>query len=225
MWLHYVYKHYKLTNNEVFYVGKGASQTKTKISYDRANEKCRGAFWKNLVKKYGCRVEIVASCITDKEAQRLEIELITEIGRKDLGTGPLINRTKGGDGGGGRVLTKEQTEARRQKMIQQHINDPDLKRRAAAGRTKQRGIATSIQKGDKLPDWWKQKIAVTKIGTLNPQFGKPTKISKKAKNLKTGIIYDSIAQAAKAEGIEDVFFLYSCLSGNRKNVLPHIVLV
>lgn len=44
------------------------------------------------------RREIVARFGTDLEAKAHEVSLIAEIGRKDLGAGPLVNRTGGGDG-------------------------------------------------------------------------------------------------------------------------------
>lgn len=43
-------------------------------------------------------IEIVSSNLTKLEAIREEQRLIAEIGRKDLGTGPLTNQTMGGDG-------------------------------------------------------------------------------------------------------------------------------
>ena len=43
-------------------------------------------------------IQIIQQDLTDEEAKRLETELITKYGRKDLGTGILHNQTNGGDG-------------------------------------------------------------------------------------------------------------------------------
>jgi hypothetical protein len=226
MWYCYVYKHYRLSDNVVFYVGKGTSKTTDYISHERAYEKSRGQHWKNVANKHGYRVEIFASCRTQDEAHRLEMELIVEIGRLDLKTGPLVNKTNGGEGASRYVLTEEQKEIRRQKMKQQHIDDPGLKIRAAAGRTRQGPTSTSVKKGQKLSPEWRANMGKAKLGPKNPHFGKPTPISRKVINTKTGIIYPSIPRAAKADGIEDVYLLYRCLFGWRTvNLYPHIQLV
>jgi hypothetical protein len=54
---------------------------------------------------------LLVSC-TEAEANACERYLITEIGREDLLTGPLCNRTKGGGGGTGRKRTPEEIKAR-----------------------------------------------------------------------------------------------------------------
>ena len=224
-WRHYVYIHYKATNNEPFYVGKGsAHRGSSKVEYERAYVKDRGAHWKNVEKKYGRIVEIIASCPTDEEAQRLERQLIFEIGRLDLGTGSLINRTDGGDGCAGIIVSKEARKKLRDQMLNNPVT-PEWRAKMVATRKKNGGNGGVIKKGDKLPESWRKNIAKKKVGILNPQFGKVSPQAKKVKNINTGVVYDSIARAAEGEGIADVFFLYSCLSGNRRNVFPHIVLV
>jgi hypothetical protein len=92
-----VYKHIRLDTNEVFYVG--ISSTKRR-PYDRS---CRSEFWKNIVKKSGYRVEIVFKNLTWEQACEKEIELINLYGRRDLGNGPLVNHTDGGDGNLGQI--------------------------------------------------------------------------------------------------------------------------
>jgi acetolactate synthase regulatory subunit len=61
---------------------------------------------------------IVLEASSDADACEMEILLIAMIGREDLGTGPLFNKTAGGDGGAGRVV-KPQELARRAVTMQQ----------------------------------------------------------------------------------------------------------
>lgn len=86
-----LYFHINPLKNEIFYVGIG--------SYRRPYIKShRSSFWNNMVSKYGYIVDIVHSDLTSDEACELEIQYIKRIGRRDLGLGPLVNMTNGGDG-------------------------------------------------------------------------------------------------------------------------------
>jgi hypothetical protein len=75
----------------VFYVGQGLANRPT---FPR-----RSRFWHNFVNKYGPHeVLIVQDDLTHDEACDLERFWINRIGRRDLGAGPLVNLTNGGDG-------------------------------------------------------------------------------------------------------------------------------
>lgn len=91
----YLYSHTRLDTNEVFYIGIGISK-----NYKRAyqSDKSRNIFWKNIVNKAKYEVKIIADNLNWQEACELEIKLIKQIGRKDLGLGTLVNLTDGGDG-------------------------------------------------------------------------------------------------------------------------------
>jgi len=54
--------------------------------------------WKNVVNKAGYRIEVVYDNINWEEACKKEKELIKKYGRKDIGTGNLVNMTDGGEG-------------------------------------------------------------------------------------------------------------------------------
>jgi hypothetical protein len=86
-----VYRHRDNLNN-VFYVGIGKDKNR---AFDYLN---RSDFWKRYSNKYGVNPEIIADEIDYDTAKELEILLISEYGRKDLGQGMLVNMTNGGDG-------------------------------------------------------------------------------------------------------------------------------
>lgn len=85
-----IYRHLK-PNGEVFYIGIG--------SLKRAfSDKGRNRFWERVAIKCGYEVQILKSNLSWEEAAELEIYLISFYGRRDLGTGTLVNLTEGGDG-------------------------------------------------------------------------------------------------------------------------------
>jgi hypothetical protein len=91
---YYVYTHLNPKTKEVFYVGIGKD--------NRAWNKWAGRnkFWDNYVNKYGFEVELVAENLTRNQAGKIEIELIAELGRRQIDEGgTLVNRSTGGDGG------------------------------------------------------------------------------------------------------------------------------
>ncbi len=91
---YYIYLHIKLTNGEPFYVGKGCERR-----YKRSNS--RSNWWNNIVNKYGFDVIMLEEGLSEIEAFDKERYWINRIGRRDLGKGPLINHTDGGEGTSG----------------------------------------------------------------------------------------------------------------------------
>jgi hypothetical protein len=107
-----VYRHRKLGTQEVFYIGIG------NIKYRPYSEYGRNKFWHNIVNKYGYEVDIIFDDISWKEAKEAEILLIKLYGRRDLGTGCLVNMTDGGDGAVGHIKSEYQI----QKIIESNKN-------------------------------------------------------------------------------------------------------
>lgn len=132
-----VYKHIRKDTNEVFYIGIGSRK-------DRATSKNkRNPHWHNIVKKVGYDIEIVAEGISIEEAKEIEISLIAELGRADLGTGSLVNMTAGGDGQWGNHSNKSEEHKNRIKnsVKEWHKNNShsiESKQKMSEGAKKQR---------------------------------------------------------------------------------------
>ena len=95
-----VYRHRRLDNYEVFYVGIASTL------YRPYNKTSRNKFWKNIVSKTNYNVEIIATVEDWETACELEKFLIQEYGRRDLKTGTLVNMTNGGDGRYGSLVSE-----------------------------------------------------------------------------------------------------------------------
>lgn len=173
-----VYEHLRNDTNEVFYVGIGKEEGRAYIKDGR------NPHWKNIVNKVGYTVNIIHKDIEHEEAKKIEMLLIEKYGRKNLGTGNLVNLTDGGEGGSGIVVSEET----RQKMSEA------LKGRTFSEETKQK--MSEAQKGDKHHMFGKtrseeskqktseamkgrthrkeskQKISEAMKGEKNPNFGK-----------------------------------------------------
>lgn len=102
----YVYVYIDPYTNVPFYVGKGKNgRCWDHINYARRNpEPEQGKHFMNKVRKMLASgiapiVEKRYKALDELAAYVAERQLISEIGRKDLGTGPLLNLTEGGTGG------------------------------------------------------------------------------------------------------------------------------
>lgn len=100
---HYVYGHYTLDTNQLFYVGIGTRRDANSDSniYQRAYvcaKSMRNKYWLGKFKKHGRRVEILFDNLTEKEAKEKEIELIAQYGTYIKKTGTLCNISEGGEG-------------------------------------------------------------------------------------------------------------------------------
>lgn len=107
--VYYVYLHRRLSDNKVFYVGKGKDNRANVIS--GRNER-----WVRTYKKHGMIVEIVFDYLSEEEAYEVERDTVLEM--KYFGY-PLVNMTEGGDGIRGLTLSSRLkiAEARRDKTV------------------------------------------------------------------------------------------------------------
>jgi hypothetical protein len=97
---YYVYCYYDPRNlNVPFYIGKGTGERYRQISCRKYNSYLYYKITKLLKDGYILDdiVVKIEDNLAEEQALNLEIELISVIGRIDISTGPLLNRTAGGD--------------------------------------------------------------------------------------------------------------------------------
>jgi hypothetical protein len=112
----YVYLHTNPTTGKPFYVGKGKGSRAYSL-------KGRNKFWHNIVAKHGKEVQIIHEGLSEQDAHKMETELILLYGRRDIGTGDLVNLTDGGEGVHGKVYTKKERKHHSKVMKQYYASD------------------------------------------------------------------------------------------------------
>lgn len=136
-----VYRHRRNDTLEIFYVGIGKEE---KRAY---STKGRNPHWKRIVNKYGYTVDIIATPDTWVDCCKLEQLLIETYGRRDLGTGKLVNLTSGGDGIVGYIYSDE-TKHKMSEFRKGKKHSDDTKQKIG-----------KVHKGKKLSVETKQKIS------------------------------------------------------------------
>lgn len=160
----YVYLHKKKTTGEVFYVGKGSGRRANVSSH-------RSSFWRSVVAKHGRDVVFVITDAPEELTFEIEKALIQYYGRRDCGTGQLVNQTDGGESPAGFRHTDAAKESIRQSRLGKKLSDESRKRLSAS------------TKGRKFSE--KAKAAKA-AATIRPVVRSD------------GIQYESIAAAVKA---------------------------
>lgn len=138
----YVYQLRIENEEQPFYIGKSFVGSKRYVEhYHEAN--CKNSVKYNFFKSKKIRKiwkqglnfveEVLAVVETEELALILEIELIKKYGRRDNKTGILCNHTDGGEGGYGKVITKETKQKMSKSKMGNKINlgrkRPDMKER------------------------------------------------------------------------------------------------
>ena len=198
----YVYVHRRASDNTIFYVGKGSGYRLNSIQN-------RNAWWKNVVAKHGFISEIVIADMLEVDAFQLEKDLIS------FYEGHLVNLTAGGEGA---KLTNEDVRMKLRATWQKIVNEtPDFsekRRQIANNRWSKPGNKDTAS--ERMKEQWKDPelrkrrsephgAAMSKLWDDQTYRLKMTntikaKLSKKIKR-SDGVIFDSVADAAKALGI------------------------
>ncbi len=166
-----VYRHRRLDNNSIFYIGIGVNKNRAYQTRSRNN------FWKNIVSKTKYQVEIIANGINYDDAKELEIFLISIYKRKDLYNGILCNMTDGGDGNSNmsaEVKNKISTSLRGKKQSEETKN-------------KRKSILKEVWRNQELRDLKsKQTKELNRLGLIGnkgvPSNKKGIKISQEIKD-------------------------------------------
>lgn len=177
----YVYIHRRATTKEIFYVGKGHGR--------RAKDKNRdNHHWRRVVAKHGLIVEIAYAGLQEWAALEIERELIALYGRRDLGDGPLVNMTDGGEGQSGFKHSAEARAAISQANVGHTRNRGRVLSEEHKQKIKKHLIGNSHTKGKKLSNEHKEKV----VKSLRKN-GWPS--AKKVVHVESGLVFDSSFEA------------------------------
>jgi len=124
----------------VFYIGKGKGLRANSHALESQQRFHKNTMKINKVKAiqnagHEHEVFYIKNDMSEKDAHKLEVDLIAFYGRIDIGTGSLTNMTDGGDGQSGRKWTDEQRKRFSEKK-KQLCQDPEHKRRASEAQKK-----------------------------------------------------------------------------------------
>jgi len=187
--MHYYTYAYLREDKTPYYIGKGKDDRiySTNRRINQPKDKSRIIYLKQN--------------LTEEEAFRHEIYMIAVFGRNDLGTGILHNRTDGGEGVSGRILSQESrikmsesgkvkifSEEHRRKISEGNKNkivSEETRRnlsKALKGKTRSeetRRKLSDANRGENHPMYnkthseeAKRKISVSNKGENNPNYGK-----------------------------------------------------
>jgi len=147
-----------------YYIGKGKG--------DRAFIKNRKGI---KPPKDSSRIIFLKQNLTEEEAFKHEVYMIVVLGRKDLGTGILRNKTDGGEGCSGLIHSEE--TRRKLSEARKGENNPNygkkqseetIRKRSEANKGKNKGKTPSEKNRRKYSEAKKGKFA----GENNPAYGK-----------------------------------------------------
>jgi hypothetical protein len=172
-----IYRHIRLDNNDVFYIGIG------KTKYRAYSKEGRNKYWHNIVNKTGYEVQILKKDLDYSDAKELEKILISYYGRNDKGLGTLANMTDGGEGTIGRKDSEDTLNKKRISMIGKNLgNIPNEATRKKIGEKSKQRIR-SIE---------------SRIKQSKSKMGSNNSMSIQVLNIATGIYYDTLKDAANS---------------------------
>lgn len=212
----YVYRHIRLDKNEPFYIGIGSDET-----YKRAYKtKGRSKYWENISLN-GYDVEILMDNLSWEDACKKESEFISMYGRKDLGTGTLVNLTNGGEGSPGTIVSEKTRQFH--KVNNKGQSNPfygkthkdetklliQLKRQNSVVSTETKQKISNTLKGRKFSKETIDKMKSAQLGEKHPN-------AKKIVNTLNNKLYCSVREAALDNNIK-YSSLYAMLTNRYVN--------
>lgn len=200
----FVYSHSRKDTGKVFYIGIGSQE-----DYQRAFIKSnRSVHWYRIVNKVGYSIAILFDNLTWDEACKKEIELIKQYGRIDTGTGTLINKTDGGDGTLGCIVTEERIKKVREKQIGKFVSKETREKLRIAHTGKKRGPCSYEHK---------MKISLSQIGKkLSPETIKRLSESHKGiKYSKESCIKRSLFHKGRVKSLQERENISNSLKGKK----------
>lgn len=205
--LGYVYRHIRLDNNEVFYIG---ISTINDGKYTRAYEKDgRNKYWKNIINKTEYRIDIMMKDLPLNIMYEKEKYFIQLYGRKDKGLGTLVNMTDGGDKGTPGIIVSEETRKKISHTVKKNMTDETRKKQSEA------------KKGKTLSEEHKEKLRQINLGKkMSEESIEKTRKgnSKPVGQYKDGNLIKEYP-SARATGIDGYSYKHvsNCCLGKRKN--------
>jgi len=177
-----VYLHTRLDTDIVFYVGIGKDISRA------FSKKNRSKYWHNVVNSAGYKVDLVVQNVSWDTAVEFEKRLIAEHGRKDIGTGELVNMTEGGDGSAGRLYLEETRQKQHNAMTGRSKSAESIQKRSAARLGKPRKEETKdklrlANLGKKHTEETKQKMSKAHKGKKKPPHTEEAKQKMRGRKL------------------------------------------
>jgi hypothetical protein len=151
---YYTYAYLRIDRTP-YYIGKGIGNR----AYCRSGKDIRPP-------KDKSRIILLKQNLTEQEAFNHEIYMIAVFGRIDLGTGILHNKTDGGDGTSGRVLSEE-TKRKISEAHKGRTHSEESRRNMSKAR---KGNTNS--KGKTVSEETRAKMSAALKGKNNPNYGK-----------------------------------------------------
>jgi len=185
-----VYCHIRKDNNEPFYVGIG----KTKDRAYALGHHSRNDWHKNIVRKYGINVYVIADDLSWEIAKKWEIIWIKALRNSDYN---LVNLTNGGEG----VLGLRMSDESRKKMSEAKKGKPSPKIGYSLSEEARRKISASLKgKGPSIE-------ARSKGSAIR---------RKKIVCVTDGNKFNSVTEAANFYNLKNVGLISAVCNGKRK---------
>lgn len=186
MYIYYVYQYLRIKNSSTaqagtpYYIGKG----KDNRAYSKHGN--------TPVPTNKDLIQFIAHNLSESEAHQLEIKLIAQYGRKNNGTGILLNRTDGGEGNSGLIHTRETKEklsiANKGKQLTKETRDKMTATRLGMKHTEASKIKMCEVQQNRS-DETKAKMSAAKKGKIGTMTGKTHSAETKAKQRDASLQY------------------------------------